>query len=57
MNARFAYSPGRTHPFAPPETSLRNKDFSAQQDIYSLGLIIYYIFFGSFLLPLSEHTL
>lgn len=56
-DTRFVYRPGRTYPFAPPETSLRNKNFTTQQDIYSLGLIIYFVFFDSFLLPLSEGTL
>jgi serine/threonine protein kinase len=45
---RFVYSPGRTFPYAPPETSSRFDNFSSQQDMYSLGIIMHQLLFGSF---------
>lgn len=52
-SGRFAYSPGRTFPYAPPETSLRVAHFTSQQDMYSFGVILYQMIFGGF--PFTCH--
>lgn len=51
-----AYSPGRTFPYAPPETSQRVTDFTSQQDMYSLGVIIYQLIFGCYPFTCSSDT-
>lgn len=38
---KYIYSPGRTFPYAPPETSSRMENFTSKQDMYSLGIIIH----------------
>lgn len=46
--AKFpAYSPGRTFPYAPPETSLRVHSFTSQQDMFSFGVMLYQVLFGA----------
>jgi eukaryotic-like serine/threonine-protein kinase len=50
---RFLYSPGRTFPYAPPETSTRLAPFSSQQDMYSLGVILHQLIFADF--PFTCH--
>jgi serine/threonine protein kinase len=38
---KLVYAPGRTFPYAPPETTCRLENFSSQQDMYSLGVIMH----------------
>lgn len=48
------YSPGRTFPYAPPETSIRNDNLTSQQDMYSLGMIVSKLLLDSFPFVCSE---
>lgn len=55
--AKFpAYSPGRTFPYAPPETSLPVQSFSSQQDMFSFGVILYQVLFGALPITASPDT-
>lgn len=56
QHGKFIYSPGRTFPYAPPETSLRLDGFTSQQDIYSLGVIMHQLIFGTFPFTCSQDT-
>jgi serine/threonine protein kinase len=38
--------PGRTFPYAPPETTLRQEGFTTAQDVFSLGVILMQMFYG-----------
>lgn len=51
---RLPYSPGRTFPYAPPETSIRNDSLSSQQDMYSLGMIVSKLLLDCFPFACSE---
>ena len=55
-NGQFIYSPGRTFPYAPPETSSRYDNFSSQQDMYSLGVIMHQLLFGTFPFECHQDT-
>lgn len=54
--SKFVYSPGRTFPYAPPETSQRHADFTNQQDMYSLGVILHQLLFAAFPFTCSHET-
>jgi serine/threonine protein kinase len=56
-NYGFVYAPGRTFPYAPPETSNRIDKFSSQQDMFSFGVIMFQFLFNSFPLNCSESVL
>jgi len=43
---KFIYRPGRTFPYAPPETSQRISRFTNQQDVFSMGVLAYELLFG-----------
>lgn len=43
----YQYSPGLSFPYSSPEVLLRAKDFGFEQDIYSLGVILFQMLFGS----------
>ena len=55
-DCRYIYSPGRTFPYAPPETSIRNYDLSSQQDVYSLGVLCFRLLTGQLPLTCSPET-
>ena len=53
----FRYNPGKTLPFAPPEIFSRSKDLTSRQDIFSLGVIAFKLFFGQYPINCSESVL
>lgn len=52
----FRYSPGKTYPYAPPETSSRKDSFSSQQDVFSVGMLLFRLVFGYLPLNLSDRS-
>ena len=53
---KWSYCPGRTFPYAPPETSIRNFDLGSQQDVFSLGMLALFLLLGQAPINCSDHT-
>lgn len=51
---KFRYNPGKTLPFAPPEVFSRSNNLTSKQDIFSLGIIIFKLFFGYYPINCSD---
>jgi serine/threonine protein kinase len=54
-NDYYQYSPGISFPYSSPEALLRAKDFGFEQDIFSLGIILFQMFFGTTPLRCSQN--
>ncbi len=57
MTPKKYYLPGRTFPYAPPETSQRYWGFSSAQDVYSFGVIAFKLLTGQFPLNCSGNIM